>query len=203
MNLKTVFVHFRLLAVLLLVSALVLGDENQPTSQSKSEIEISPPSNPEEARSRAKLLHEMVRGALQIMHRDFFDEENSHAIPSASLEDVFHEMGKSYDVQMKWLTVNTDLVNVDHQAKSAFEKAAVKELAAGKQMAEKIEERSYQYAGAIRLGSQCLESHRRSHKQMKRNGRRGQGPVLPPKQVQQQLQNNSPSNKSKNSFIHY
>jgi hypothetical protein len=40
----------------------------------------------------------MVRGALQIMHRDFFDEENAHAIPSASLEDVFHEMGKSYDV---------------------------------------------------------------------------------------------------------
>ncbi len=99
MNLKTVFVHFRLLAVLLLVSALVLGDENQPTSQSKSQIEIPPPSNPEEARSRAKLLHEMVRGALQIMHRDFFDEENAHAIPSASLEDVFHEMGKSYDVQ--------------------------------------------------------------------------------------------------------
>jgi hypothetical protein len=159
MNLKNFFVHFRLLAVLLLASALVLGDENQPTSQSKSEIEISPPSTPEEARSRAKLLHEMVRGALQIMHRDFFDEENAHAIPSASLEDVFHEMGKSYDVQMKWLTVNTDLVNVDHQAKSAFEKAAVKELAAGKQMTEKIEERSYQYAGAIRLGSQCLKCH--------------------------------------------
>jgi hypothetical protein len=159
MNLKNVFVHFRLLVVLLLVSALVFGDENQPTSQSKSEIEISPPSTPEEARSRAKLLHEMVRGALQIMHRDFFDEENAHAIPSASLEDVFHEMGKSYDVQMKWLTVNTDLVNVDHQAKSAFEKAAVTELAAGKQMTEKIEERSYQYAGAIRLGSQCLKCH--------------------------------------------
>ncbi len=116
-----------------------------------------------------ELLHEMVRGALQIMHRDFFDEENSHAIPSASLEDVFHEMGKSYDVQMKWLTVNTDLVNVDHQAKSAFEKAAVKELAAGKQMAEKIEERSYQYAGAIRLGSQCLKCHvqRRSGRKAK------------------------------------
>jgi hypothetical protein len=49
MNLKNFFVHFRLLAVLLLASALVLGDENQPTSQSKSEIEISPPSTPEEA----------------------------------------------------------------------------------------------------------------------------------------------------------
>lgn len=159
MNLKNVFVHFRLLVVLLLASALVLGDENQPTSQSNREIEISPPSNPEETRSRAKLLHEMVRDALKIMHRDFFDEENAHAIPSAPLEDVFHEMGKSYDVQMKWLTVNTDLANVDHQAKSVFERAAVKEVAAGKQKAEKIEERSYQYAGAIRLGSQCLKCH--------------------------------------------
>jgi Protein of unknown function (DUF3365) len=157
MNLKQVVVHFRLLPVVLMASALVLGEENQPTSQSKSEI--SPPSNPEEARSRAKLLHEMVRGALQIMHRDFFDDENSHAIPSASLEDVFYEMGKNYNVQMKWLAVNADLVNVDHQAKSDFEKAAVKELAAGKQMTEQVEERSYQYAGAIRLGSQCLKCH--------------------------------------------
>ncbi|MCA9127127.1 MAG: DUF3365 domain-containing protein [Planctomycetales bacterium] len=159
MILENAVVHLRLFPIFMLALALVQGDEKQSTSQSKSQIEISPPSTLEEARSRAKLLHEMVRGALQIMHRDFFDEEDAHAIPSASLEDVFHEMGKSYDVQMKWLTVNTDLVNVDHQAKSAFEKAAVKELAAGKQMAEKIEERSYQYAGAIRLGSQCLKCH--------------------------------------------
>ena len=159
MNLRNVVVYFHLLPVALMASALVHGEENQPTGQSKSAIQITPPSNPEEARSRAKLMHEMVRGALQIMHRDFFDEENSRAIPSASLEDVFHEMGKSYDVQMKWLTVNTDLVNVDHQAKSEFEKAAVKELAAGKPMAEKVEERGYQYAGAIRLGSQCLKCH--------------------------------------------
>ena len=159
MILENAVVHLRLFPIFMLALALVQGDEKQSTSQSKSQIEISPPSTLEEARSRAKLLHEMVRGALQIMHRDFFDEENAHAIPSASLEDVFHGMGKSYDVQMKWLTVNTDLVNDDHQAKSAFEKAAVKELAAGKQMAEKIEERSYQYAGAIRLGSQCLKCH--------------------------------------------
>lgn len=159
MTLKNDSVPFLLCFVLLTAFALVLGDDNRPTSQSESTFEISPPSNPDEARSRAKLLHELVRGTLQIMHRDFFDEENAHAIPSASLEDVFYEMGKNYDVQMKWLTVNADLVNVDHQAKSAFEKAAVKELASGKQMAEKVEERSYQYAGAIRLGSQCLKCH--------------------------------------------
>lgn len=159
MKLDKVVLYFRIPCVVLLASNLVLGEDNQPTSQSKSEIEITPPSNQEEARSRAKLLHEMVRGTLQIMHRDFFDEENSHAIPSASLEDVFFEMGKSYDVQMKWLTVNTDLVNVEHKAKSDFEKTAVEALAAGKPMVEKVEERSYQYAGAIRLGSQCLKCH--------------------------------------------
>ncbi len=54
MNLRNVIVHFRLLPVALMASALVLGEENQPNSQSKSAIEITPPSNPEEARSRAK-----------------------------------------------------------------------------------------------------------------------------------------------------
>jgi hypothetical protein len=181
MNLKNVFVNFSLPSVLLLAPTLVLGDENQPTSQTKSEIEISPPNTPEEARSRAKLLHEIVRGSLQIMHRDFFDEENAHSIPSASLEDVFHEMGKSYDVQMKWLTVNTDLVNVDHLAKSPFEKSAVKELAAGKQMAEEIEEHSYQYAGAILLGSQCLKCHvqRRTNNEDRTAGIVITMPILP------------------------
>ncbi len=61
----------------------------------------------------------MIRGALQIMHRDSFDEENSRAIPSASLEDVFHEMGKSYDVQIEWLTTcRAELVATDAETQS-------------------------------------------------------------------------------------
>lgn len=113
----------------------------------------------DEARARAKMLHEMVRGTLQIMHRDFFDEDNSHAIPSASLEDVFHEMGDSYDVRMKWLIVNTDVVNVDHAAETPFEKDAVKVLAAGKPFAEATTSDRYHFAGAIHLRSQCLKCH--------------------------------------------
>ncbi len=80
-------------------------------------------------------------------------------IPSASLEDVFHEMHKSYEVKMKWLTVNTDVVNVDHQAETQFEKNAVKALAAGKPFAEQITADRYQFAGPVRLGSQCLKCH--------------------------------------------
>ena len=115
--------------------------------------------NQSEAFARARMLHEMVRGTLQIMHRDFFDEENAHAIPSASLEDVFHEMEKTHHVKMKWLVVNTDLVNVDHEAETAFEKSAVKNLAAGKPFAEDITAGVYHFAGPIRLGSQCLKCH--------------------------------------------
>lgn len=112
-----------------------------------------------DARSRARMLHELVRGSLQVMHRDFFDEDNAHAIPSASLEDVFREMGRSYNVEMKWLIVNTDIVNVDHQPETEFDKAAVKELAAGKPFAEQIDSNRYHFAGPIRLASQCLKCH--------------------------------------------
>lgn len=112
-----------------------------------------------EARSRALLLHEMVGGTLQIVHRDFFDDDNAHAIPSASLEDVFHEMEKSFNVQLKWLAVNTDIVNFDHQAKTEFEKSAVTSLAAGEPFVEQVTPDRYQFAGPIRLGSQCLKCH--------------------------------------------
>lgn len=79
--------------------AAVVDDDN-PLSPSEG---FQPASDAKEARGRAKMLHEMVRGTLQIMCRDFFDEENSHTIPSASLEDVFHEMHEGYEVKMKWV----------------------------------------------------------------------------------------------------
>ncbi|MFO1064963.1 MAG: DUF3365 domain-containing protein [Pirellulales bacterium] len=115
--------------------------------------------NSREARSRAMLLHESVNGTLKIMHRDFVDADNAHAIPSASMEDVFHELEKAYDVKMSWLTVNTDVVNFEHQAKTEFEKEAVNSLASGKPFVEQLDKDRYRFAGAIRLGSQCLKCH--------------------------------------------
>ena len=120
---------------------------------------VDPPSTLTEARSRARLLHELVHGALQVVHRDFFDEENIHAIPSSSLEDVFKEMSRSHGVELKWLNVNTDVVNVDHQPEGEFEKQAAKGLAAGKPYVEATEANRYRFAGPIRLASQCLKCH--------------------------------------------
>ena len=112
-----------------------------------------------EARGRARLLHETVHGALQVMHRDFFREDENLTIPSRSLEDVFREMTRSYGVELRWLAVNTDAMNVDHKPRTVFEKNAVKELASGKEEYESSDDGVYRHAGVIRLSSQCLKCH--------------------------------------------
>lgn len=120
------------------------------------------PSTLNEARGRARLLHEVLRGSLQVMHRDFFDEENPPAIPSASLEDVFAELQRSHQVRVKWLTVETDVLNVDHKPQDAFETAAVRALKEGKTDYESSENGEYRFAGRIHLASQCLKCHVKS-----------------------------------------
>lgn len=131
----------------------------EETSKPEHSALVTNPTNETEARSRAILLYELTHGALHVMHRDFFDEDRSRSIPSASLVDAFREMEKQFGVKMKWLTVNTDVVNVDHQAETPFEKEAVKALAGGEPYAEQYSSSRYQYVGAIRLGSQCLKCH--------------------------------------------
>jgi hypothetical protein len=117
------------------------------------------PSTVAEARGRARLLHETIHGALQVMHRDFFREDEKLAIPSRSLEDVFRELTRSYGVEVRWLAVNTEAMNVDHKARTEFEKNAVRELASGKEEYEASDDEVYRHAGVIRLSSQCLKCH--------------------------------------------
>ncbi|WP_235034127.1 c-type heme family protein [Roseiconus lacunae] len=113
----------------------------------------------DEARGRARLMHELIHGSLQVMHRDFFDEDDAAAIPSSSLEDVFEEMLQTHHVKIRWLIVDTDIVNVDHEPEDDFEEAAVRALKKGNQRFESVENGRYRYVGAIRLASQCLKCH--------------------------------------------
>jgi len=164
--------HLRLIALLVLVATAtwitvilvptfpVLADPpNASAGPVEANAEVVAPPSVVEARARARMLHEMVRGTLQIIHRDFFDEDDAHAIPSASLEDVFHEMSIEYDVTMKWLIVRTDVLNVDHEPEGEFENRAVDLLAKGKPFVEQSFADRYQFAGAIPLGTQCLKCH--------------------------------------------
>ncbi|WP_417848493.1 c-type heme family protein [Thalassoglobus sp.] len=112
-----------------------------------------------EARQQAKLLHETVHGMLQIVHRDFFDEEESLKIPSASFEEVFEELKHAQGVSMRWISVNTEAMNVDNEPKSKFEKDAVKALITGKEEYESATDEVFQYVGTVRLSSRCLKCH--------------------------------------------
>lgn len=112
-----------------------------------------------ELRQRAELLHEVIHGSLQVMHRDFFNEEDPVAIPSASLEDVFEALKERHNVEARWLIVETDAVNVDHKPSDEFEHAAVAALKDGADAFDRVEANAYRYAGAIPLGSQCLKCH--------------------------------------------
>jgi hypothetical protein len=117
------------------------------------------PATAAEARGRSRLLHEAIHGTLQVVHRDFFLGDESITIPSRSFEDVFRELARSHSVDVRWLIVNADALNVDHEPHSEFEKQAAKSLGAGKQEFDSVENGVFRYAGAIRLSSQCLKCH--------------------------------------------
>lgn len=121
--------------------------------------EKSLPATKEEAQARARLLHETIHGSLQVMHRDFFQEDESITIPSHSLEDVFKELDRTFGVKVRWLAVNAKAMNIDNEPKTDFDKSAVKELSDGKPEHETLSGNTYHFAGAIRLPSQCLKCH--------------------------------------------
>ena len=117
------------------------------------------PATTAEARTRARVLHETIHGVLQVVHRDFFDPTQRLSIPSRSLEDVFKELARSWQLKIHWLAVNADAMNVDNKPRDDFEKEAVKQLASGKPEFETSEGNVYRFAGSIRLSSQCLKCH--------------------------------------------
>lgn len=112
-----------------------------------------------EAKVRAQLMHETIHGALQVMHRDFFREEDRSRIPSESLEGVFAELEKTWQVKVRWLAVNAKPMNIDHKPADAFERKAASKIAEGEEMYDASEGETYRYAGAITLGNACLKCH--------------------------------------------
>lgn len=150
--------------VLLLLAGLMHSSSN-PRARAAEEPaarraeRTDQPRSVEEARGRARLLHETIHGALQVMHRDFFREDEGLTIPSASLDDVFAELKKTHGVSVRWLAVNAEPMNIDHRPADDFEKQAAQALAAGKEEFDAVVGESFRFAGLIRLPSQCLKCH--------------------------------------------
>lgn len=151
--------------------SLTILDANYFTARTAGANDSSPPTaaapspgketlvSLSEAQSKARLLHETLDGALQVMHRDYFDDEKSLTIPSRSLEDVFAVLKRKKGITLRWLAVNAKAMSVDHQPENDFEKAAADAITKGEKEYELAENGTYRYAGMIRLGSECLKCH--------------------------------------------
>ncbi len=140
-----------------------LGEE--PAADA-AKVQENLPRSVEEARGRARWIHELVHGALQVMHRDFFDENSvEKSLPSQSLDDVFAEMARSHLVEIRWLGGNANK-GKDHLPKDRFEENAVAALFTGKEEYEAVEEGRFRYVGMIRIQNECLKCHVRDRKSL-------------------------------------
>ena len=145
--------------LVILMASTVVAERPGPVSTPTEPLQTKPASSVEEARARARILHEAFHGALQVMHRDFFDEDNARVLPSGSLEDVFLELQRSYGIEIRWLAVNAKAMNVNHEPQDGFERSAVRALQSGKEEYEELLAGQYRHVGSIRLASQCLKCH--------------------------------------------
>jgi hypothetical protein len=111
------------------------------------------------ARQQAEVLHETLHATLQIVHHQYYREDEGLAIPAATLRKVFDEVARRRKVEIRWLAVNAEAMNIEHSPRDAFERDAVAALAAGKEAHETVADGIYRRAGAITLTSDCLKCH--------------------------------------------
>ncbi len=112
----------------------------------------------EAARDRAKLLHQVYSTTLEVMHDRYFRREGA-VLPARAIEDIFDEIDFQSNIKSRWIAVNTPAMSITHEPKTAFEKEAAKQLAAGKKEHVKIENGYYNRATPIPLGTGCVACH--------------------------------------------
>jgi hypothetical protein len=154
-----------LIAVGLLGIVFVGSAASDDTRKASSPIAELPTAD--EARERAKLLHETIHSTLHVVHHHYYREDEELTIPGVALKRVFRELAESRNVRLRWLAVNAQAMNVEHNPNDEFEKNAVAALASGRSDFELTEDGLYRYVGSITLGSECLKCHLPNRKSTK------------------------------------
>lgn len=113
----------------------------------------------DEARGRARLLYETIQATLQVVHHEYYREDEKLPIPARTLEKVFRELAARQKVEVRWLAVTGQAMNVSHNPQNDFEKKAVTAIASGAEEYEFTENGIYRRAGVITLTSECLKCH--------------------------------------------
>lgn len=112
-----------------------------------------------EARGRAKLLYETIQSTLQVVHHEYYREDEKLPIPARTFKKVFRELADRHKVEVRWLVVNAQAMNLEHNPKDDFEKKAVAAISSGAEEYELAENGIYRRAGVITLTSECLKCH--------------------------------------------
>lgn len=110
-------------------------------------------------REQARLLHDALHSTLLIVHKKYYREDEKLPIPSSVLDEVFEDLEEGREIKFRWISVNAEAMNIDHEPKTEFEKQAAEALADGKPEYEQVEKGIYRHAGRICLPSQCLKCH--------------------------------------------
>lgn len=148
--------------ILMLVTAtggvLVIGDESSFTADT-TPANVTPPISFEAARAQATILHEAMHTTLQVTHDRYYHEDEGLIIPAAALKEVFADLKKRQNITLRWLVVEGQAMNTDHEAQNEFEQAAVKALKSGKPSHEQVQAGMYRRAAPITLSNHCLKCH--------------------------------------------
>ena len=104
----------------------------------------SVPSSVEEARARAILLHDTMETMLHEVHREYYREDENLMLPAAAIKSVFRGLGKRHHVRFRWLAVEGQPMNIEHEASTEFEKEAARALSGGETAYERVGDGEYQ-----------------------------------------------------------
>jgi hypothetical protein len=156
----------RIPAAVLLIFALARftpltwsAGESADELKSSNASSVLGPMQIQEARERARLLHDLVHDTLLVVHEEYYREDEGLTLPAAAFRDVFDRFQQRQGVTLRWLAVDVEPMNLDHEPRTEFEKAAREILKGGQPFHEELTEKAYQYAGGIRLTSECLKCH--------------------------------------------
>lgn len=137
------------------------GNSRSDVSNGKppAEARAAPLPSVEEARGRARLLYETIQSMLQVVHHEYYREDEKLPIPARTFQKVFRELADKQKVELRWLAVTGQAMNQDHAPRNDFEKQAASAIASGAEEYELVENAVYRRAGVITLTAECLKCH--------------------------------------------
>ncbi|MBL9091935.1 MAG: DUF3365 domain-containing protein [Planctomycetaceae bacterium] len=138
------------------------AERNAPESSAADKCETVPGGalpTAGEARGRALLLHESFEAMLHATHHYFYREDEGLPLPAVTMKEVFREIEDRRQVQLRWLAVDGQAMNVAHLPQDKFEREAVAALSKGDETYDHVENGMYRYVGMICLTNECLKCH--------------------------------------------